>query len=337
MNLLDKYVAEVGKGLPRKNRVDIETEIRSTLQDMLDERSAHTGKPADDAMLSELLKEYGAPRKVAASYRPAQYLIGPRIFPIFELVTRIVFSVLLVLALIGFGISFANHSSGPDFINALGKFALQLFGGLISAFGNLVLVFAILERVLPASEFGADDEKEWDPAELEKEPDPAEVKPAEPIFTIIFTLIGLLILNLYPDLIGLGFVTDGRWTFVPVLSDAFFRYLPWINLLGILEIGLNAILLREGHWRTFSRIAELTLKISGIILAAFMLAGPSLVNISAEKLANTPLASASRTLAPLLSLVPIIVLTIILITSTIEVATTIYRMFNRPATLFPGK
>lgn len=337
MNLLDKYVAEVGKGLPRKNRVDIETEIRSTLQDMLDERSAQTGKPADDAMLSELLKEYGAPRKVAASYRPAQYLIGPRLFPTFELVTRIVFTVLLVLALIGLGTSFANHSSGPDFINALGKFVLQLFGGLISAFGNIVLAFAILERVLPARELGVDEEKEWDPAELDKEPDPAEVKPAEPIFTIIFTLIGLLILNLYPGVIGLGFVTDGRWTFVPVLSDAFFHYLPWINLLGILEIGLNAILLREGHWRTFSRIAGLTLKIGGIILAAFMLAGPSLVNISAEKLANTPLASASGTLAPILSLVPIIVLTIVLITSTIEVGTTIYRMFNRPATLFPGK
>ncbi len=38
MNLIDRYIAEVGKHLPRKNRADIEAEIRSTLEDMLDER-----------------------------------------------------------------------------------------------------------------------------------------------------------------------------------------------------------------------------------------------------------------------------------------------------------
>jgi len=35
MNLIDKYIAEVGKHLPRKQRADIEAEIRSTLEDML--------------------------------------------------------------------------------------------------------------------------------------------------------------------------------------------------------------------------------------------------------------------------------------------------------------
>lgn len=333
MNLLDKYVAEIGKGLPRKNRTDIETEIRSTLQDMLDERSARTSKPVDDAMINELLKEYGAPGKVAASYRPTQYLIGPRLFPTFELVTRIVLTVLVAVSLIGLGVSFANKSSGPDFIQALGKFAAQLFGGIISAFGNIVLVFAILQRVLPASEFGTDQEEEWDPAELAREPDPAIVKPAEPIFTIIFTVIGLLILNLYPNLVGVGFVAEGKWTFVPALSDAFFRYLPWINLLGLFQIGLNVILLRAGQWRTFSRVADIAIEVGSMILAGFMLAGPTLVDLPAEKLAKTPLASANTQLAPILSFVPTIVLTIIIIVSAFEVGKAVYQMFNRPAPL----
>ena len=47
MNLIDKYIAEIGKHLPRKGRADIEAEIRSTLEDMLEER-----KPAD-AQISE--------------------------------------------------------------------------------------------------------------------------------------------------------------------------------------------------------------------------------------------------------------------------------------------
>ena len=68
MNLIDKYVVEVGKHLPRKNRADIEAEIRSTLEDMLDERTQATG-PADEATILQVLKEYGAPREVAAKYK----------------------------------------------------------------------------------------------------------------------------------------------------------------------------------------------------------------------------------------------------------------------------
>jgi len=335
MNLLDKYVSEIGKGLPRRNRADIETEIRSTLQDMLDERSARLGQPVDEAMTRELLKEYGAPSKVAASYRPTQYLIGPRLFPTFELVLRIVVAVLVGALLLSLILSFVNHSSGPDFIQVLGKFGLQLFGGIISAFGNIVLVFAILERVLPASKIDAELNEDWDPSELDVEPDPVLVKPAEPIFTIFFTVIGLVVLNVYSDLIGIGFVQDGRWVSVPALSEAFFRYLPWINLLGLLQIGLNVVLLRLGRRTIAARLADVVLEIGGIVLAGVMLAGPSLVDLSAEKLAGTPLAPASGTLAPLFNILPTMVLLILVVVSTVEVVRTIYQMINRPAPFAP--
>ena len=108
MNLIERYTAEVGKHLPRKMRADIETEIRSTLEDMLEERSQKAGRPTDDEMVKDLLKEYGAPDKVAATYLPERYLIGPKLFPIFTLVLKIVFSVLTALALIGFGIHFGQ-------------------------------------------------------------------------------------------------------------------------------------------------------------------------------------------------------------------------------------
>ena len=59
MNLIDKYIAEVGKHLPRKGRADIEAEIRSTLEDMLEERNQTS--PENEAAVIALLKEYGAP------------------------------------------------------------------------------------------------------------------------------------------------------------------------------------------------------------------------------------------------------------------------------------
>jgi len=69
MKLIDRYVTEVGKRLPLvRGRVDIEKELRSTLEDMLEDRAQKSGKPADEAMEIELLKEYGAPQKVAETY-----------------------------------------------------------------------------------------------------------------------------------------------------------------------------------------------------------------------------------------------------------------------------
>src|SRR6188474_235110 len=104
MNLIDRYITELGKHLPRRNRTDIEAEIRSTLEDMLDERKQANG-PSDEATVLELLKEYGSPREVAATYKTHQYLIGPRLFPTFEMVLRIVFAVVSGASLIGLGVS----------------------------------------------------------------------------------------------------------------------------------------------------------------------------------------------------------------------------------------
>ncbi len=90
--LLDRYVIEVGKHLPRKNRVDIEREIRSSLEDMLEDRSKESGQPVDDALILDLLRGYGAPETVAATYLPERYLIGPRLYPFFSMVVKIVWA-----------------------------------------------------------------------------------------------------------------------------------------------------------------------------------------------------------------------------------------------------
>ena len=350
MKLLDKYVTEVGKHLPRKNRTDIEAEIRSTLQDMLDERSAATGKPVDDALTTEVLKEYGAPAKVAESYRGAQYLIGPRMYPIFEMVTKIVISVLLGATLLSFGLNFANNTSGPGFVEALAQFLGQLVSGIIAAFGNIVLIFAILERVLPASEIAKEfAEKDWDPADLLREPDPDRIKISEMIATVVFTAIGLAILNLYPNVIGFAYTADGQgwvglgqnaregWVFIPLLTDAFFSYLPWINLLGVAQIIFSLIMLREGNWRTFSRIVHIGIEIAGVVLAAVMLAGPALMHMDPSKLVGFPSTEAASTLATMVNLTPTIALSVAIIVGSIEVATGVYKLVKaKPVTFYPA-
>lgn len=334
MNLIDKYIAEVGKYLPRRNRADIEAEIRSTLEDMLEERKLGQDK-ADDEMLIALLKEYGAPRKVAESYTGPRYLIGPRVYPTFELVTKIVVAVLVAISLVGLGLSLSNSSLvGPEFLKTVGNSALGLFSGLITAFGNIVLVFAILERVLPAKEF---QEEEWNPAELAKEPDSDRVKFGEQIFEMFFLGLFLIIFNLYPEIIGIGFFDDNQWVFIsPILTDAFFSYLPWLNILVLLQLGFNVYLLRQGTWDITTRIMNIVLELLSIALAVIMLRGPDLVALTSSQLKGTPLEEAGQVFVTIANLAPTLALTVVIIVSSIEVAQAVlHLMKSRPSAPYP--
>ncbi len=114
------------------------------------------------------------------------------------------------------------------------------------------------------------------------------VSRGETIFEILFIILGLALLNLLPELIGLVIQNDSSWAYVPALSDTFISYLPWINLLGVLSIVLDVYLLRQERWQIFTRIVGLTIDIAGIVLAGIMLNGLSLVEFGVADLAIHP-------------------------------------------------
>ena len=76
MRLIDSYVNEIARRLPHGQRDDVREELRSALRDALDSRIE--GAASEDDVV-KLLREFGRPEQVAASYRPeSQFLIGPR-------------------------------------------------------------------------------------------------------------------------------------------------------------------------------------------------------------------------------------------------------------------
>ncbi len=330
MELIDRYVTEVGRHLPRKNRLDIETELRSTLEDMLEDRSQQAGRPADEALAAELLEEYGAPRKVAATYQTHPYLIGPRMFSMYTFVLKIVlFAVTLGLTIATVVSLVGANMSPPEVLGALGEFIASLVSALLAAFGNVTLVFAILERVMPeGAQMG---EEKWTPAELSKVPSPNRVKTADMVASILFMAAGLLIFNFYPQIVGMWTMQDGTWTQAAGLTEAFFRYLPWINLSGILTIALDLWLLRQGTWDTLTRLAHIGLQIVGIAIAAAMLRGPALVRFSAS--AMDP--QAASVLTRMFDLMVPFILGIVVVVSIIEIVKDVVRMLRPGQAVYP--
>ena len=86
--LVDRYLAAVSNILPAKLRKDTITEIRSLIQDALDDRSKAESREPDDKMIEAVLNKFGSPEKIVAPYLPEKYLIGPRLYPAFILVLQ---------------------------------------------------------------------------------------------------------------------------------------------------------------------------------------------------------------------------------------------------------
>ena len=334
MNLVDQYVNEVGKHLTGKNRADIEQEIRSLIEDAVDDAVENQGRERNDDLLVEILKKLGRPEDMAASYEKPKYVIGPRIFPFFWMVTRIVLAVVAVVLAVTMGIDLAQGvEAGQTMPQAILESFASLISALVAAFGNLVLVFAILERVVPEKNWLK--EEEWDPRKMEVEPDPAEIKLSEPIATMVFTLLGFLVLNIYPHWLGIWGFVGGERIIVPVLTPAFFSYLPFINAMMLVSVVQCVMMLQTRRWTTGLRWFEIGASIASMVLLGVMIAGPDLIFLDPAGLAQLGWESSAvdtfAKAAPALATLFRMALGIALVVEGVEVVTHLYRQ------LFPKR
>ncbi|HET6587149.1 MAG TPA: hypothetical protein VFG67_05195 [Oleiagrimonas sp.] len=76
-DVIETFVIDVIRRVPGKDRNDIGLELRGLLGDMLADRAATAGRPADDAMVLAMLREFGTPVEVAARYRSPGTVIIP--------------------------------------------------------------------------------------------------------------------------------------------------------------------------------------------------------------------------------------------------------------------
>lgn len=273
MKLIDRYITEVSDRLPEKLREDLSKEIRSLIEDTLEDRAAQTGKPVDDeALVTEVLKSFGSPAKMAASYLPPRYLIGPRLYPIFWLVFRIVLGIAALVWAVTLGVNLAETATSmSDGVSIFAKSLGEFLTSALAILGNVVFVFAIIEWAMP--KLTKDKESSWDPRSMDDRREQDKVGLGESIAGIVFTVIVFLLFNLYPQWVGVGFLEDGTMTFSPILTDAFFRLLPALNVLWILQVVMYAILIRESKWTGFTRWMNIILDAAAVCIIVLMLIG----------------------------------------------------------------
>ncbi len=291
MDLVERYVQDVGHRFPRRMRADVEAELRSLLGEALDERARVAGRPADAELAAQVLREFGPPQEVAARYTgEPRYLIGPRLFPAYLLTLKIAgIAILVVFAVTAIArLVAAARGGGASAAIAVFHAGGRVFHGALFNLGLLTLIFAVVERVQSRKETAG---KEWDPAALPPVSDRDRISVVNKVFST-YAIVALVILfNFFPQWVGFWSFSDGRWSGLPVLLPSFSVHLPLLNLWWAAAFVLNLVVLRHGRWRRSTRWAELAVGVLGIVVLLVIMLGPQvfLFDVAAKSVLAVPL------------------------------------------------
>lgn len=260
MSLLNRYIHEVGRFLPRKNREDIKAELRSSVVDTLEDRF---GTEPSESEVEGVLQEFGSPRDVAASYHPrSQYLVGPGLYPLFRMVAWIVIAAVLGAQLLAFFV--AVFIAGEPF--SVLETLSALLNSVPSSLGWVLITFMVLQY------FDAKpylEEEPWDPKTLPVLNPEADLKKGELVLGLVGGILILVLVTLFPQWIGFLSTPGGGFYPNPVILE----YVVLIQISLLATIMLNIYLLWKGSWDFLTRIIKLALDGFGVVILAFLIKG----------------------------------------------------------------
>lgn len=276
MNLIDKYVAEVGRNLPEKDRSDIEAEIRSVAEDMVAERGRQTSEAGEEQIIAKVLEELGDPRLLAYKYAfPRRYLIGPSWYDVYlATLKRVLYVVLPIFAAVTFVLAMAGNPL--HFLNAFGKAFGGAFGVGVQIIFWMTLVFALLERsdAIPDGPAAASTGK-WTVAQLPDLPRKRQIPVGESIMNIAFLLVVMLWIAL-PSALAYFQGGDGL---APILNpDLWSFWLPLLFVIMGLTLVHDIFQLKIGNWTRPLMVTNVILGIISIIYIAALVLTQDVVN-----------------------------------------------------------
>jgi hypothetical protein len=188
-DLINRYVRAVGQYLPEKDRDDVQNELRSQIQDKLDDRFG-AASTQDDVV--NVLSELGDPARLALAYGSRQYLVGPELYPTLK---RVLGYGLVIAPAVAVAIQTIDVLNDANPASLLG---LMITAGAVALEAALtfaavtVLIFVILQH----SGYKASSKpKTFSPLELLNDDDPRAIDTGELAFEVASSVFGALLLG----------------------------------------------------------------------------------------------------------------------------------------------
>ena len=274
MELQEWYIAAGLKHIPPTEKDGVEKAMRRIIAERLQERGN-----ASEETEREVLRGLGSPRILAEKQlREPPHLIGPELYGTYFLIVKIVMIVAVIGTLIGNTVDFIVND-----VELLRYFAISFataISAAIGAFGWVTLVFAIMEKTAK-QKILTEIQEDWSLADL-----PEKEKPQKPfsrvgvIIGIIFTVLFIILVNQYSQLLGFYYTLDGSiQEMIPMLNQEVFRsYLPYINGMLVLQLLFSASKLVFRKWTYPVATANLILNVLSFVLLWFILQDTAILN-----------------------------------------------------------
>jgi len=156
MDLVERYLAAIERGLPSAQAADIKAELRDVLLSRIEEQEERLGRPLAREELEALLVEFGHPLVVSARYRKIQHLIGPKVFPFWWAGLKTTLSIVAGVYLVLIIVEIAAGGHG-----VLDRRLPSLWTALLVSFAVVTLVGVAIELYTPARIL-----QQWKPSQL---------------------------------------------------------------------------------------------------------------------------------------------------------------------------
>ena len=274
MELQERYIAAGLKHIPPIEKNGVEKAMRRIIAERLQERGN-----ASEETEREVLRGLGSPRILAEKQlREPPHLIGPELYGTYMLIVKIVMTVAVIGTLIGNTVDFIVN--GETILRYIAQSFAAAIGVAIGAFGWVTLVFAIMERTAK-QKILTEIQEDWSLADLpEKEVPQKPFNKVGVIIGIIFTVLFIILVNQYSQLLGFYYTLDGSiQEMIPMLNQEVFRsYLPYINGMLVLQLLFSASKLVFRKWTYPVATANLILNVLSFVLLWFILQDTAILN-----------------------------------------------------------
>lgn len=318
MDLIDRYIYQVVCTLPQKQRADIEKELHTLIDDMLEARCGEN-EPTDKD-IRVVLTELGTPQELSDNYAQDKHkaLLSAPYYRPYTQVMRIVLTAVSIGLSIAAILNLVTDQPQSLFLGVL-EAVSTVFTGLLCAFAFVTLLFVIFERKNVNVQSAFTDLDELPPVPKEK----ARVSRGDAIAEIVITLVFLSIFLIVPQIFSLIVTADG--VNVPAFDLSVLLSRAWI-LIGMAACSVvhNAFEIAEGVYSRKLMMVTLLCDAINIVLAILLLADGAVFNPAFMDAVEIYCANSDFMLGLCRNL-QLVLLAVAVLSSIMDAATTTYR------------
>lgn len=261
MELLERYLLQIQRYLPKKDKIEVIDELRSLLLDQFEAFEDPSMK--DEDKMKTIIKEFGFPIEVASKYKTDKPMILRELEPFMVLLFKIVGisvpSALLFAKALEVYSNTANITTSHLLLELV-KAVPSIIMAVVSAFGVIFILFTGISQSIDPSKIS----EEFNPDTLPPIPqDIYKVSYIESILAVAFGFVFLYVFNYQQGLVAVYYDNVRE----PLLNSNFNRILPFLNISVSLSIILHGFYLFKHQKSKLSVTFEAVLQVfSGIIL-----------------------------------------------------------------------